>query len=133
MAKEAGFDIRIQATDFGTTLNLGDQGNFDVMLYNWSGRPDPDGNTYNFLACKAPLNYTRYCNDKAMAALEASRLTNDVDKRKAAWKNLAAQVLADRPMIYLYHRKLLWAYTTRLKGFGDYPDGLVRFTGLKLD
>jgi peptide/nickel transport system substrate-binding protein len=133
MAKETGFDIKLQSTDFGTALNLADQGNFDVLLYNWSGRPDPDGNTYNFFACKAPLNYSRFCNDKASTALEASRLTNDTAQRKTAWKDLAAAVLADRPIIYLYHRKLLWAYTTRLKGFGDYPDGLVRFTGLKLD
>ena len=133
MAKEAGFDLKIQATDFGTALNLADQGNYDLMLYNWSGRPDPDGNTYNFLATKAPLNYPRYSNEKADAAFQAERQNNDPEVRKVAWKDLATQVLADRPLIYLYHRKLLWAYSTKLTGFGDYPDGLVRFTGLKLN
>ncbi len=133
MAKEVGFDLKIQSTDFGTALNLADQGNYDVMLYNWSGRPDPDGNTFNFLACKAPLNYPRYCNDKAEAAFQGERQNNDPAVRKAAWKDLATAVLADRPLIYLYHRKLLWAYSTKLTGFGEYPDGLVRFTGLKLN
>ena len=42
-------------------------------------------------------------------------------------------MLSDRPGLYVYHRKLLWAYTTRLTGFGEYPDGLVRFQGLKLN
>ncbi|WP_188577281.1 ABC transporter substrate-binding protein [Azorhizobium oxalatiphilum] len=133
MAKEAGFDLKIQATDFGTALNLADSGGYDLMLYNWSGRPDPDGNTYNFLASKAPLNYPRYNSEKADAALIAERQTNDPAARKAAWKDLAANVLTDRPLIYLFHRKLLWAYSTKLTGFGDYPDGLVRFTGLKLN
>ena len=42
-------------------------------------------------------------------------------------------VLNDRPGIYILHRKLLWAYSGKLTGFVPYPDGLVRFTGLKLN
>ena len=54
-------------------------------------------------------------------------------KRQAAWKQLADRVLVDRPGIYLFHRKLLWAYSPKLTGFVAYPDGLVRFTGLALN
>ncbi|BAF86774.1 ABC transporter substrate binding protein [Azorhizobium caulinodans ORS 571] len=135
MTKESGFEVKLVTTDIGTALNAADQGNFEAFLYAWSGRPDPDGNTYNFLACKAPLNYTRFCNEKAQAALDAERATSDPAARAAAWKNLAEVVLTEDPLIYLYHRKLMWAYTPKLKGFteADYPDGLVRFTGLKLD
>ncbi|HEX8417529.1 MAG TPA: ABC transporter substrate-binding protein [Methylobacterium sp.] len=133
MTKEAGFDVRIQATDFTTALDLADKGNFEAYLYNWSGRPDPDGNTFSFLACKTPLNYSRYCNPEADAAMAASRLSTDPEKRKAAWKTLAGRVQADRPFLYLFHRRLLWAYTAKLTGFGDYPDGLVRYTGLALN
>ena len=133
MAKEAGFDIKLQAVDFTTGLNLGDKGQFEAYLYGWSGRVDPDGNTFSFLSCKGPQNYTRYCNADADAALKAERTESDPAKRQIAWKHLADRVLNDRPGIYLYHRKLLWAYTTKLQGFGEYPDGLVRFTGLKLN
>ncbi|GJD51839.1 Periplasmic dipeptide transport protein [Methylobacterium crusticola] len=133
MTKEAGFDIRIQATDFTTSLDLADKGSFEAYLYNWSGRPDPDGNTYSFLACKMPLNYARYCDAEADSAMNAERLTTDAGQRKAAWKRLADRVLTDKPLVYLTHRKLLWAYTPKLTGFGEYPDGLVRFTGLRLD
>lgn len=133
MTKEAGFDVRLQATDFTTALDLADKGNFEAYLYNWSGRPDPDGNTFSFLACKTPLNYARYCNPEADAALAAERASTDPEKRKAGWTALADRTQADRPFIYLFHRRLLWAFTTKLSGFGEYPDGLVRFTGLKLD
>jgi peptide/nickel transport system substrate-binding protein len=117
MAREAGFDIRIQAADFTTLLDMADKGNFEAYLYSWSGRPDPDGNTFSFLGCKTPLNYG----------------TVDPQKRQAAWKQLADRVLNDRPGLYLLHRKLLWAYTKKLSGFVAYPDGLARFTGLKLN
>ncbi|WP_375410969.1 ABC transporter substrate-binding protein [uncultured Methylobacterium sp.] len=133
MTKEAGFDVRLQATDFTTALDLADKGNFEAYLYNWSGRPDPDGNTFSFLACKTPLNYSRYCNPEAEAAMTAERASTETVKRKAAWKALADRTQADRPFVYLFHRRLLWAFSTKLSGFGEYPDGLVRYTGLKLD
>ena len=132
MAKEAGFDIKLQAVDFTTGLDLAGKGQFEANLYGWSGRLDPDGNTFSFLSCGAPQNYARYCNADADAALNSERATGDPTARAAAWKALADRVLVDRPGIYLYHRKLIWAYTTKLAGFGDYPDGLVRFTGLAL-
>lgn len=133
MTKEAGFDVKIQAVDFTTALDAADKGNYEAQLYSWSGRSDPDGNTFSFLACKAALNYPKYCNPEADAALQAERGTVDPAKRKAAWKALADQVLKDRPGIYILHRKLLWAYSQKLTGFVPYPDGLVRFTGLKLN
>ena len=132
MAKEAGFDIKLQAVDFTTGLDLATKGQFEANLYGWSGRADPDGNTYSFLFRDAPQNYARYANPDADAALNAERATGDPAARAAAWKALADHVLSDRPGIYLYHRKLIWAHTDKLTGFGDYPDGLVRFTGLDL-
>lgn len=133
MTREAGFDVKLQATDFTTALDAADKGNFDAYLYSWSGRPDPDGNTFSFLACKTPLNYARYCNPEADAALAAERATVDPAQRAEAWKHLADRVMADRPLIYLFHRKLFWAYSNKLTGFTPYPDGLVRFTGLTLN
>ena len=41
-------------------------------------------------------------------------------------------VLDDEPIIYIYHRKILIAHTTRLEGYRQMPDGLVRVVGLKL-
>src|SRR6478752_6815807 len=61
MVKEAGFDVKIQSTEFATSLNLADKGEFDAYVLAWSGRADPDGNIYSFDACKQPLNYAGYC------------------------------------------------------------------------
>ncbi len=132
MVKEAGFDVKLQSVDFTTALDTAARGQFEAYLAAWSGRPDPDGNTYIFLSCHGPLNNPRYCNADADAALEAERATNDPVGRVAAWHRLADRVLNDRPFIYIYHNRLLWAYTSKLTGFGAYPDGLVRFTGLDL-
>ncbi len=132
MTKESGFNVKLQAVDFTTALDLATKGQFEAYLAAWSGRPDPDGNTYIFLSCHGSLNNTRYCNAEADAALDAERLTSESAARMAAWKRFADRIMADRPCIYIFHTRLLWAYSAKLTGFGDYPDGLVRFTGLEL-
>ena len=132
MAKDAGFDVRIQATEFATSLNMADKGDFEAYILAWSGRADPDGNLYSFYACHAPLNYPGTCNPALDEALKDSRLTTDIGERRKAWARAAGIIMAERPIIYLLHRKWLWAYSTKLTGFSPYPDGLVRFQGMKL-
>ena len=46
---------------------------------------------------------------------------------------MAGVVLKDRPIVYLFHRHWLWAYTAKLSGFRTMPDGLVRMQGLKFN
>ncbi|MBM3557440.1 MAG: ABC transporter substrate-binding protein, partial [Alphaproteobacteria bacterium] len=133
MAKEAGFDIRIQATEFASSLNIAEKGDFEMYLLAWSGRTDPDGNLFNFVACNGPNNYSKFCNKDVEALLDKSRLTTDLAQRRAAWGDLAAITLEQRPIVYLYHRKWFWAYTNKLTGLVEYPDGLVRVVGLKLN
>ena len=47
------------------------------------------------------------------------------------FEQIAARVLKERPVIYLYHRNWLWAYNARLGGVRGLPDGLLRVAGLK--
>src|SRR5437870_4667921 len=64
MVKEAGFDVKIQSTDFATSLNMPDKGDFEAYLLARSGRADPDGNIFSFAACKQPLDYAGYCKQE---------------------------------------------------------------------
>ena len=36
------------------------------------------------------------------------------------------------PILYIYHRRILIAHTTKLEGYKQMPDGLVRVIGLTL-
>lgn len=131
MAREAGFDVKILSTEFATSLDLADKGQFDAYVLAWSGRADPDGNIYSFDACKQPLNYAGYCKPEVDDLLKRSRTTGDLAERKKIFGEIAAIVLKDRPIVYLYHRHWLWAYTSKLTGLRTVPDGLVRVQDLK--
>jgi peptide/nickel transport system substrate-binding protein len=131
MTREAGFDVKIQAAEFATSLNMADKGDFEAYVLAWSGRPDPDGNLYSFDVCNQPLNYAGYCVPEVDGLIKQSREVLDAAQRKKVFEQVAAKVLKDRPIVYLYHRKWLWAYTPRLQGVRNIPDGLLRVSGLK--
>jgi len=132
MAKEAGFDIKIQAAEFATSLNMADRGEFEAYVLAWSGRADPDGNLFSFHGCKQPLNYTGYCDAETDKLLAQSRELRDPAARKKVFEQITARVLKERPIIYAYHRNWLWAYNAKLSGVRNIPDGLLRVSGLKL-
>ena len=132
MTRDAGFDVKIQTTEFATSLNMADKGDFEAYVLAWSGRPDPDGNMFSFHGCKQPLNYAGYCSAETDALLNQSRAERDPVKRKKIMEQISAQVLKDRPVIYLYHRNWLWAYNGKLAGVRNIPDGLLRVSGLKM-
>ena len=132
MAAEAGFDLKIRVIEFATSFKQAQAGEFQVFQINWSGRIDPDGNSYIFLHTKAPQNDGGYSNPEADKLMEDARLINDPAQRKALYEKMTKIVLNDEPLIYLYHRKLLIAHTTKLEGYKQMPDGLVRVIGLKL-
>src|SRR6476469_9687397 len=46
MAAEAGFDIKIRVTEFATSLKQAEAGEYQAFMLAWSGRVDPDGNSY---------------------------------------------------------------------------------------
>jgi peptide/nickel transport system substrate-binding protein len=133
MAKEAGFNVSIQATEFATSLDLADKGKFDAYLDGWSGRADPDGNLFTFNACKQPLNTSGYCKAAVDDLLLQSRTTRDAVERRRLYEQLAAILLKDRPIIYLYHGNVLWAYSAKVSGVRPVPDGVIRMQGLKLN
>lgn len=132
MAAEAGFDLKLRVTEFATSLNEAEKGNFQLYMLAWSGRTDPDGNIFSFASCKGPLNYGRYCDAGVDALLEKARTVTAAAERKALYEQVAAKWLAEGSVIYLYHRALLFAHGTRLEGFKVMPDGLIRVTDLKL-
>ncbi len=132
MAADIGINMRIRVTEFATSLKQAEAGEYQAFLLAWSGRSDPDGNVYIFYKCKAPLDYPGYCNSEVDNLLDQSRIPSDVTQRKAIYEKLTRIILEDAPILYLYHPRMLIAHTTRLEGYRQMADGLVRVVGLKL-
>ena len=73
-----------------------------------------------------------YCNADVDKLLDEARVPSELAARKAIYEKLTKIILEDVPKIYLYHRRILIAHTTKLDGYKQMPDGLVRVVGLSL-
>ena len=132
MAAEIGINMKIRVTEFATSLRQAEAGEYEAYLLDWSGRSDPDGNLYSFYKCKAPLNYPGTCNPDIDKLLDRSRIPSDRAQRKTIYEKLTQLILDNKPILYLYHRRMLIAHTARLEGYRQLPDGMVRVVGLSL-
>jgi len=133
MTAEAGFAVKLQALESVSAIQAGESGDFDALLLGWPGYADPDINIYSLLYCKAPLNYSGYCNEEVDKLLDLARASDNLQERVKYYGQVQAIIAADMPHVFLYHFKWIWAHTARLHGFIATPDGLTRIVDLRLD
>lgn len=131
MAREAGFDIRLQVVDFATSITMSQNGDFEAYLLSWSGRVDPDGNMHTFFHCQGSQNDSKFCDPRIDAALDRARTLSDVAERRKLYAEATAVLHDERPRIFTYHRKWFFAYSSRLTDFTANPDGMIRVRGLR--
>ncbi|MBV9248794.1 MAG: ABC transporter substrate-binding protein [Acetobacteraceae bacterium] len=132
MAAEAGFDIRIQAMEFASSLEVSLRGDFQAYMIGWSGRVDMDGNTYQFLHSGQGNNVSHYASAEVDQLLDEARSTTDLAKRRTLYANMMAQVRQDLPITYLWNPRNIVGMSAKLQGFRPVPDGMIRVQGLEL-
>jgi peptide/nickel transport system substrate-binding protein len=132
MASEAGFDVKIKAMEFASSLRAAYAGDFQAYLIGWSGRSDADGNMWQMLHTGGTFNYGHYSNGDVDKALDAARTVAAVDQRRAFYGKVWEQERKDLPLIYLWTGKNIVGMKKALTGFQQVPDGLIRVQGLEM-
>jgi peptide/nickel transport system substrate-binding protein len=123
---EAGFDMQIDLLEFGAALAKSTAKDFTCFQIGWSGRPDPDGNTFSFLVSTGPNNTISYKNPKVDELLEKSRTTYDTAQRKAIYTELIKLANTDVAYVYLWWGKDIKVYSPKVNGYVHVPDGMIR-------
>jgi peptide/nickel transport system substrate-binding protein len=132
MLAEAGITMVLQTQENVTMLTNGRKGDFEAYFTFWSGRPDPDGNVFTQSTCKGAQNDSHYCNAEVDALLTRARQTPEPAARKKLYDQATEIMLREVPRLHLWHRRVFTAYSAKVSGFSPYPDGIIRFRGLKL-
>ena len=132
MASEAGFDVHIQAMEFASSLQAAHQGQFQAYMIGWSGRPDIDGNTYQFLHSGQGNNDSHYANPTVDKLLDEGRSTVDLAKRVPVYADMLEQERKDLPITYLWSPSNIAGMSAKLQGFRPIPDGMIRLQGLEM-
>ena len=132
MAAEAGFDLKIRVTEFATSLKQGEDGDYQLYLIGWSGRSDPDGNSYVFQTCGAPQNNGKLLRQggrrRARRGAHQERLRRAQEGLRDRGQEIPDRRLDPLPL----SPQVLVALTDKVEGYKQMPDGLVRVVGVKL-
>ena len=132
MAAEAGFDVKITASEYASALAAATRGEFEAFTTAWSGRVDPDGNLFSFMHSGGALNDSHYANPKVDALLDQARAVQDVAERRGLYGQVVEQLSKDLPIVYLHNPKNVVGMSARVTGFRPVPDGLIRLQGVGL-
>jgi peptide/nickel transport system substrate-binding protein len=104
-----------------------------MTLIGWSGRLDPDGNTYDFVVTGTPNNDSSYSNAKVDELMKAQRAESDPAKRKTMLTQAQQIYVVDDPSRVWYAFGVSPLITVKnLTGMESYPDRIPRFQAAQL-
>ncbi len=132
MAAEAGFEVKLIATESAAALAAAARGEFEAFMLYWSGRPDPDGNLTSFIRTGGAQNDGRFANPGIDALLDQARTVTDIPARRAIYEKMTLASADELPIIYLWNPKFTWGLSKKLSGFTPVPDGIIRLQGMAL-
>ena len=126
MENEIGIDVDLKPTEFVASLNAADAGKFECFAVGWSGRVDPDGNLYGFVATPGTTNDAGYSNPKLDYILNGARKSVREKERINLYAAAMKIIHRDRPLIYLWHPVNYYGVTKKVTGVRVFGDGLIR-------
>jgi peptide/nickel transport system substrate-binding protein len=122
----------IELLEFATLLDRTLKQEFDASSLQWSGRPDPDGNIYNYFYSTGSGNRSQYKNPELDKLLDQTRAVSDQAERKRLYGEVNKILTEDDPMIFIQHRPEVKVMSPKLKGFVHVPDGMMRFAAVTI-
>jgi peptide/nickel transport system substrate-binding protein len=131
---EVGITMNVQVVDGARLLAEGNGKTYQASSYAWSGRPDPDGNTYQFFHTTpgTSLNWSGFSNAEADQLLEQTRQVSDHAERKALYSKFIQILREEAPAVFIIHPVEPKAFSPKVQGYPAVPDGMMRFKNVWL-
>jgi peptide/nickel transport system substrate-binding protein len=126
---EAGITAKVKLVDSATLISDGNARNFEMVSFQWSGRPDPDGNTYQFLRTTpgTSFNWSSISNPLVDALLDRTREISSQAERRKLYGELTKLLQDELPMIFIIHPIEPKAFSPKVQNYEPIPDGMMRF------
>jgi len=126
---EAGITAKVKLVDSATLIADGNGKNFEMISFQWSGRPDPDGNTYQFLHTTpgTSFNWSGISNPQIDGILDKTREISSQPERRKLYSELTKLLQDELPMIFIIHPVEPKAFSPRVQNYDPIPDGMMRF------
>jgi peptide/nickel transport system substrate-binding protein len=127
--KKADITVDITQLEFAQILKQQTDHVFKGMSQvGWSGRIDPDGNTYDHVYTGRPFNDASYSNQQVDQLLDQQRTTTDEAQRRDALRKAEQIYVVDDPArVWFRFRVAEILSAKKLQGLEVYPDWIIRF------
>jgi peptide/nickel transport system substrate-binding protein len=131
---KADITMELKVQLFNDIVTLQQQHKHSGMTFvGWSGRLDPDGNTYDFVVTNSPNNDSSYSNPKVDELMKAQRTESDPAKRKTLLLQAQQIYVVDDPSRVWFGFGVSPLITVKnLSGMESYPDRIPRFQTAQL-
>jgi peptide/nickel transport system substrate-binding protein len=125
---EAGIIVKVKLVDSATLIADGNNKNYEMISFQWSGRPDPDGNTYQFLRTTpgTSFNWSGISNPQIDALLDRTREISSQAERRKLYSELTKLLQDELPMVFIVHPVEPKAFSPRVQNYEAIPDGMMR-------
>lgn len=123
---KAGITANIQIEDAAQITSEEQAHRFDAALTSWSGRMDPDGNTYGWFETTGPFNWGQYSNPEVDRLLNQGRTTESQTQRKAIYDSAQRIIANEAPLVFFHFWAAQEIHSAQVNGFALYPDGMNR-------
>lgn len=127
---KAGITAHLQIEDAAEMTSEEQAHHFDASLLAWSGRLDPDGNTYGWFHTTGPFNWGQYSNPQVDSLLDRGRTTEAQSQRKTIYRKVQDVVVKEAPLVFLHFWPSQEIHSTSVKGFELFPDGMNRLAAV---
>ncbi|TCR79559.1 ABC transporter substrate-binding protein [Rhizobium sp. BK376] len=124
-AQEAGFKVSVRQVDATSLITVLQKRDYDICWSPWSGRPDPDGNMFNWFTKDGPNNFSGYQSDVVDGLMRKARVSATQDDRAAMYKQAQQIISDDAAMMFLHFDSTLQGSGKKLH-WTPYPDTAFR-------
>lgn len=132
MWAEAGIEARIEFIDGTAQVATAVDGDYEALMYRWTGRWDPDQNSYQHFHSQGGRNYTGVADDSLDALLEQARSESEQDERAALYGQVADGLAELMPQVYLHELNGFLVARDNVGGIVPVADWVIRPQGLWL-
>jgi dipeptide transport system substrate-binding protein len=134
--KKVGIDVEIVSYEWGEYLKRSKAGEHDMVLLGWTGdNGDPDNFLNQLLSCGAAKdggNRSRWCFKAFDDDVTQAKMTSDIKKRTALYKDAQVQFKAQAPWVTIAHSLVYEPIRTNVKNYKVDPFGLHVFNDVDL-
>ncbi|MDQ6601716.1 MAG: ABC transporter substrate-binding protein, partial [Chloroflexota bacterium] len=118
---KAGITANLVQEERTTLSNDQNMGNFQMLIFGWSGRADPDGNLYNIFHTGGGLNYGGYSSPMVDDLLEKARAAGDQAQRKDLYQQAQKLIVDDAAMAFYSFVPAYLVMQPKVQGVQLYP------------